>query len=662
MATTRNKIPTVWNPKGRQWLRISKFGGNQLLLIGCIVVPRSLEPRQLYALSSHSTTVTMHPALALDNLKRLPSNLRLAANAAISPNRSVADLRVVKRHLATATEKQFIWMLPVFYINLDPTAIPDLDGFDTKAPSSDAVSVIGRAFMSLEEVSVMRFPESVGVYLWLRVWPWARFIHMYRDHLPGITPPRDDTFCRGFLSFTVALTHHRDTHRRIVATPWFWYLFGRAWTYLPAIKDPSKQEMAAKDIAFFLIEEGITKPSNLDEFVSGAGGTLTDVAHLVISFTDCVLPKRGAALDDTQIHFLGFILIFVCFLDPALGHGTQPTENLGQFGKALLERDFISVLIEAICSLSKSTIKEALHPMQKTGGSGNRASNTGWSHLADDLDHQYFVRLLRPSLVNRHSLSALGRALQKTSNLVNTTAFRQCGSYKLWAEFFSVARERVEVLAAFDSNLGVRNVACDNLQCGKIGVKAEFRRCSVCQSMYYCSQACQNMDWRHGGHRETCDSHGKLLLSAKNSLDSTARQRAFLRALVHRDYLLVRRRLISDQIKFMKAHPDGAFVTMFDYTQGAVRIRVEPRTVLEPIEGFSGVEWKSIVSREAASGGRMEIHVVGTSALKSRQWFVIPLRTSNPFVHDRVHDRAHSWSDSDLVILWEQLRPRMDVH
>ncbi|KAF7372890.1 MYND-type domain-containing protein [Mycena sanguinolenta] len=563
----------------------------------------------------------MHPALTLDNLKRLPPTLRSAANAAISPNRSVADLRRVQRHLATATESQFIWTLPVFYINLDPAAIPSLDEFDTKAPSSDAVSAIGRAFCSLEELSVMRFPESAGVYIWPRFWPWAQFIHLYRDYLPGIPPQREDDFCRALLSFTVTLTHHRDTHARIVSTPWFWYLLGRTWSHLPAIKDPSKQDLAVNDIAFFLIEEGITKPPNMDEFLSGVGGTLADVARLVISFTDCILPKGDAALDDRHIHFLAFILIFVCFVDPALAAGAQPMADLGQFGKALLERNFIGVLIKAICSLSKSVIRDALHPAQKAVELLATVLQTrdGYSQIlaaidegllralilaaqsdfADDLDHEYFVRLLRRFLFHHRYLSALGRALEGIINLLNTAAFRQCKTYKLWNQFFSVARERLEVLTAVDSSKCVRNVACDNLQCCEIGVKTEFRRCSDCQSMYYCSKTCQIMNWRHGGHRETCNSYGKLLLSAKNSFGSTARQRSFPAC-----------------PSTSRLSLGAAQVTVFDYTQGEVWISVEPRTVLDTVEGFSGVEWTNIVSREAASNGTMEIHVVVISGLK----------------------------------------------
>ncbi|KAF7326509.1 hypothetical protein MSAN_02507800 [Mycena sanguinolenta] len=38
------------------------------------------------------------------------------------------------------------------------------------------------------------------------------------------------------------------------------------------------------------------------------------------------------------------------------------------------------------------------------------------------------------------------------------------------------------------------------------------------------------MDLRHGGHRETCNSYGKLLLSARNGLDSAVPQRSFLRS------------------------------------------------------------------------------------------------------------------------------------
>ncbi|KAJ6586020.1 hypothetical protein B0H19DRAFT_1111184 [Mycena capillaripes] len=46
--------------------------------------------------------------------------------------------------------------------------------------------------------------------------------------------------------------------------------------------------------------------------------------------------------------------------------------------------------------------------------------------------------------------------------------------------------------------------ACDNMECGVIRDKKEFRCCSACKSTYYCSNDCQRHDWGEG-HRQECD-------------------------------------------------------------------------------------------------------------------------------------------------------------
>ncbi|KAJ6483212.1 hypothetical protein C8R45DRAFT_1215101 [Mycena sanguinolenta] len=152
----------------------------------------------------------MHPALHPDNLKRLPRAMRLAANDAISPTRTVEDIRRIQKHLATATRTQARCMLPVLYVNLDTAELPELDAFDTEAPPPATVSAIGRALIALYSLYGLKSLETAGADLWPRVWPWARFLHVYRAQLPG-SPPEESDFCLSFLSFARLGPDHPDT-------------------------------------------------------------------------------------------------------------------------------------------------------------------------------------------------------------------------------------------------------------------------------------------------------------------------------------------------------------------------------------------------------------------------------------------------------------------
>ncbi|KAF7342448.1 hypothetical protein MVEN_01834000 [Mycena venus] len=282
------------------------------------------------------------------------------------------------------------------------------------------------------------------------------------------------------------------------------------------------------------------------------GGTLTDVARLVVSFIDGIVPEDESAMFTTHVHFLRVVLIFVGNVDPTLGDPSRAAITLGQFGEALLSQDIIRALISALCSLSNTTVPPTVDGLHKCLNmlamifitpSGYHAlpaalddgllralvmcAQCSFAHEIHDQFKVYFIGLFRSSLVHYRFLSALDMALDETTELINTRAFKRCGIYKMWEEWLSVVDERLKVLHEFDSQRDLRMKACDNLKCSTIDDKTAFRRCSGCRSFYYCSIECQTVDWRSGGHREACKSYGKLFLSEKNEDDFGPRQRSF---------------------------------------------------------------------------------------------------------------------------------------
>ncbi|KAF7346747.1 MYND-type domain-containing protein [Mycena sanguinolenta] len=564
----------------------------------------------------------MHPALHRDNLRRLPLTMRLAANAAISADRTVADVRRVQGYIATASRTQARWTLPVFYTNLDTAELPDLDTFDTEAPPPDTVSAIGRALVSLYSLYAMKSLEITGADLWPRVWPWARFLHVYRAQLPG-SPPDESDFCLSFLSFARLGLDHPGTLTLMMATPWFWYMLAQAWIHLPTISGLRSKLVARNDLTWFLVQDQVTDPANMAQLIEGVGGTLAHLAQLVLLFIDGIVPADEASMDQTLIDYLDRMLTFVGLVEPALQDPFQATAVLGPFGKALLARNIIPILIRAFCSLSNSPAPPTLTALCSCFDllAGLFLTSDGYATMPEALDagllralvmsaqcsfandvHEkyyklYFTLFLPYSLVHYRFLSALAVALHGITHLVDTTAFKQCSTYEMWTEFLSLANERLEVLTTFDSSRSSRNVkACDNLQCSNVDVKNAFRRCSGCLSFYYCSQICQITDWRHGGHREACSSYGTLFLSAKNDEESTARQRSFLRTLVQYDYQKAQSTLLSKQTSFMNAHPGKPFLIIHDYSKGRVKMWIKSVTIVDAVEEFTGVEWKSILS------------------------------------------------------------------
>ncbi|KAJ7894262.1 hypothetical protein B0H14DRAFT_3854379 [Mycena olivaceomarginata] len=82
--------------------------------------------------------------------------------------------------------------------------------------------------------------------------------------------------------------------------------------------------------------------------------------------------------------------------------------------------------------------------------------------------------------------------------------------------------------------------------------------------------------------------------------------RAFLRFLLHHDYLQARREILFNQVPILRDNPDCPAWTMFDYRHG----RVEIGTHLTDLEGENAPEWLDRVARTVESGGRMQLHVM----------------------------------------------------
>lgn len=65
--------------------------------------------------------------------------------------------------------------------------------------------------------------------------------------------------------------------------------------------------------------------------------------------------------------------------------------------------------------------------------------------------------------------------------------------------------------------------------------------------------------------------------------------------------------MLAKQAGYMNTFPGRQYVTVYDYTKGAVAIELKSLTSVSASgKVFSGVEWESISSRAAVSGRRMD--------------------------------------------------------
>ncbi|KAJ7624253.1 hypothetical protein DFH06DRAFT_1445914 [Mycena polygramma] len=541
----------------------------------------------------------MHPALRLENLNRLLPSMRRAARSACSATRSIDDIRPIQTYIATATEAQTLLMLPVFYTNLDPSDVPDQDRYDTENPPADAESRIGRALMSL--ISLYTLPSFLSKSA------------LISGHVSG--PGYK------FLMFAGTFANHEETFSLIRSTPGVWFFVAKAWPCVPKLVDPKKREVGFSDLRSFITGDNVLEPANLAELIDGAGGTLGHLAHLTALYLEAMIPVEGSTIHYMYVLYVCAILDFAGHMEPAFR--TRPATfgaPLGAFGAALTTRNIVQTLTRILCILEKADSDMPLFSMTE-----HAVKKSFW--------------ILGTILV------ATPGKIQWLSDALEVKllpAFKKSRIYDRWTQFSDLAEERISVLDAYDDRETRSMKACDNLACGEIRLKSAFQKCSGCLSLYYCSEPCQAMDWVKGGHRRACKTYGPLSLPSGDDLELTVRDRSFLRALVHHEYRKPQSKvdIFCQTVTGMATHPGEGTLVLYDFTQGSVKINLEPLNSDGTTKALGGPEWTDIVSRAERSGWRMRLDVLVFSGPNGTQYYVVPLRTNNSTVHDRLQALA----------------------
>ncbi|KAJ7719134.1 hypothetical protein B0H16DRAFT_1607441, partial [Mycena metata] len=164
----------------------------------------------------------------------------------------------------------------------------------------------------------------------------------------------------------------------------------------------------------------------------------------------------------------------------------------------------------------------------------------------------------------------------------------------------------------------------DSLKCGAIHGKQKFRCCSGCLQVYYCSNACQASDWKVGGHRNACVGLRKLDSDEYEDLPSNARDRSFLRALLHHDYTTMKADVLCQQLLFRSRPQSDNFYTVFSYVEGHVTFKVQAGQH-ESINTM----WPGYIRRASGSAGKMVLHLIFSGTEAGAQLRMIPLRSPN---------------------------------
>ncbi|KAF8208391.1 hypothetical protein K438DRAFT_1813918 [Mycena galopus ATCC 62051] len=624
------EMPSIWNP-------------SRALEIFAALLCDDCPPR------------TMHPALRLSVLHELPFSTQRRALAAAGG--SEEDLRVIQRLVSDIPynnrEKSRLF-LPVFYANLDCARIPIGDvGHDD--PSIFTAGPVHSAMISLQQIHSMvlliPLPSSIFSDLWPRLWKWEQFFDAYRftddETGPGIA----------FVKFVSLFLPDKVASAVLTSTPGLRRMVARSWVVLLRTAN-SAVAYGFDGLTIILHSEiVVTSLADTEEFIDGAGGSLDDLASLIVGYVDRIA-QDNFGLEGEIFYFIENVETFLGFTRPK---GLKdPT--VGPLTRALCSAGIVRSLTRMVHSLMWTNadaytihiphlIPKAIHLIITLflTASGSRmipdalrdgllyvvASCSTVDQFNDDL--AMLVKVLTCSLVSYPTLLVLEDSLA-TVEISQSPKFLSSTVFKHWKTFTELSDERLAFFRKYNEAAQKRRKVCDNVQCGKTGDRSLFKRCSICKSCYYCSPRCQETDWLAGEHRKFCQPYPCFRLSEIQPVG--VRERAFMRTLLNHDYTEMRLAVYTKQVFFMAQNPATPFFTLFQPSRGRFEIKVHPLNISQLRILWPDCDDRRLgglhndLGRAARSAHRMDLHVLGMSEGLDERFFLVPLRSETSFVYD----------------------------
>ncbi|KAF7344646.1 hypothetical protein MVEN_01624800 [Mycena venus] len=576
----------------------------------------------------------MHPSLQLQRLSELPATLEERPHRAATG--SVEDLQ----RLSSA---QSAPLHPVFYVNLDPIGIPDqLDGMPFP---------VSRAFESIKALfGGPPIPTAAMADLWPRFWPWVQFFDL---HIGYFSAPNQ--FGEDFpLNFVHFIWPFRDEpiFSLMTATRGVRSIIAKAWSLaVPLTINKKPRRDAALRGVFGCMLGGMNAagPANLAEFVEGTGGSINHLASVIIALFEGLVPTPDTQVSPGECMFLRSLFVFIDTTDRITENSGRPTESYLLFS-ALHSQGLVRVLttvlsaVSAIRDPSRDDGTLVVHDCFVTLSIAFR-TRSAHSSLEEAVQYnllrvmlvcgnlarvsplldQLLMETLPAALIYYRVVMRVDDALHRIleADLLDSSPLSRT---EAWRKFVQLAKQRLQILRNLKRASWSYSKACDNLECSHLRDRHRFARCSGCKNRYYCSNSCQISDWKDGGHRKTCASGSNLSLNT--SQDFNWRERAFMRAVLHANYLENRPWILKDHNSFPQRHPTEVPLVCFDYSLGSPIIRVTSATRSYHAKKFGdNTEWADMVSRAQASRGSLHLHVIAVpNGHKEVRYLSAPLR------------------------------------
>ncbi|KAJ7488169.1 hypothetical protein FB451DRAFT_1529283 [Mycena latifolia] len=565
-----------------------------------------------------SFVITMHPSLSLSNIQKLPSSLKeLALVASKEPDSpSQADLRSTtlsqiymqlhdlldgNRRPTVSQLRAARLLLPLFHGILDPEKI-------RQEMEHDATTMlIGRT--ALRALWVLSKHSLVDVVAIPEIWPrtWA-YIQLHHRHVQSRSAHDADAaiICATHLNLIWALAfdsnpHHEIPHPVIDATPGLRQLLAELWeraTESQHFRDISAAPLHQLLLYFTAVR---TNPSHLEELVEGAGGSLASLGALIVKYLDALATEVMTAMPPKLLGYVAFIA------ETVVEHG-QLLDACANQGLLRALTHLMVQLTEVQEDVRPSVAFEVcVHSLSKAIGAG-----VGYPKVIEAIRSGFLFSIFQLgargiSEQGRSDLRALGgilcryliyypvlrsveRALAELDETQSTPSIcRRSAVWNEWSTFLELVEERLDIKADFDVHYTSQKF-CDNIAVCRpspllrsplmVHSAKTFRisRTSVdalgVSPFIIVQRPAKGKIGRRGIAQLANISATSSSLEDDEEAPTNAirpKAKAFLRHLLHDDYLRDKQSIFRDRVKFM-AQSSKPFYTEFDYTEGEVAI------------------------------------------------------------------------------------------
>ncbi|KAJ7176238.1 hypothetical protein C8R43DRAFT_1197858 [Mycena crocata] len=507
-------------------------------------------------------------------------------------------------------------LAPVFFVNLDSSMLSNKPGL------SAIKSFVPRVLVSLKAFGQPMFATEASVDIWPRAWEWIQLLDRHRTELAGLDTWSEMESYSIFCAVILRLHDHSATRDLMHATPGVRVLIARAWTIFLASKiDPTDDLLR---VCRFIEDDTIT-PTNLQGLLQGAGGDMPDLVTLfgVVRLLETVNYRNEAWSAELLSQGLVPLLVFV--MRSLLLSSDQRLKQIFDDCFIVIARLlFLTPRHQFLVEALKAGI---LHPLVTPRNSSD--------------SFRCFVTAILPrASVYYTALKQLSIALEEVASITTASEFRTSEIYADWKKLMDSLEGRFAIMVRYDGGDWISGKHCDNLDCFERMKPADQRRCSGCGTSYYCSKECQAINWKAGGHKKVCRRFGALALEDPEPMNT--RDRSFLWALTHFDWITNKPNLYIQRIAAMNRFRGQKIFSVLDYTKGTVKVSVRLMKSMGVDTPSFREPWNEAVSRAARSGGRMHLVVILLPEGNDGRYRFIAMRQRISIVNDELEAIANS--------------------